>query len=239
MRHLILTGDSHLGCIKRGSELNPDSIHPGRLTFWPLGGGGGARACFHSLDEVAKRVSTNSPRWKNRIFDPSTIREVGNEPIIVVSLPMNTSRILRDYSWVKHVPWQLSTIEFSLSDQVVETLILQDSQFAVDFVLDLKKIWPDVVVVEGPRPFANARFFRTVKPDVIKHIDCQYRRQVSKRLLAAGVFIVTQPSASITSDGTTDLEFDSEDPSDDHHANERYGRMVLEDILAFSERLGK
>ena len=231
MRHIILTGDSHLGPLKRGMMLDR-GIEAATVTFWPLGKGAGARQAF--FDVGAEGVTTHFRSWHNRTYTPDAMAEISPDAVLVVSLPMNTSRILRDYSWHSHAPWRLAKEEIALSDAVVSALIEQDSQYAVEFVLALKKIWPRTAVIEAPRFFRNASYLESQRFEVCRYVDQLYRAQVGDRLGAAGVDVIAQPRETITVDGATDLAYDHENPDDDHHGNAHYGLAALRAVLAYA-----
>lgn len=233
MRTVILTGDSHLGPLKRSMALDP-SLASAPLVFWPLGKGAGAREAF--FDVGLQGVTTTYSKWHNRTFSNQSLAEVSTDALLVVSLPLNTSRILRDYSWNRHVPWRLVKGEIALSDAVVSAMIEQDSQHAINFVIELQRIWNSVAVLEAPRFFRNASYLDHYRFDVCSYIDQTYRAQVSARLHTAGIKIIVQPSETIASDGTTDLAYDHENPDDDHHGNMKYGLATLRAVIDCAAR---
>ncbi|MCF3974710.1 hypothetical protein [Paracoccus salsus] len=237
MKTIILTGDSHLGAIRRGWETLSETGKE-RFAFWPLGKGSGVRVPCHVFNADAGSVTTTPELWRNREFSQKTIAAIDPDAIVVVSLPLNTSRILRDYSWHTHAPWHLATEELALSDQVIAKMIERDSIHAVNLVRDLALIWPALAVVEAPRFFANASYLTAKRLDVCLYVDTVYRQTVRQELAAAGVDVVAQPAATILPQGTTALKYDHPDPADDHHANEAYGRLVLDDIIRYADATG-
>lgn len=236
MKPIIITGDSHLGPIRRGLGLLPKAQQD-RFTFWPLGKGAAVRRQCHAFDADTRTLRTASRSWTNRVFSRETIGAVGSDAVLAVSLPLNTSRILRDYSWETHAPWHLAQDEFALSDRMVEKMIDGDSIHALNMVRDLVRIWPRTAVIEAPRFFANASYLAGRRLDVFRHVDAAYRGRVRGILAAAGIDVIAQPAATVTDEGMTALLFDHHDPQDDHHANEAYGKLALEEIVAYADRL--
>lgn len=236
MRPVIITGDSHLGPIRRGLGLLPEADQD-RFTFWPLGKGGALRSQCHVFDAASQVLRTMSRSWNNRVFSKEAIGAVGPDAVLVVSLPLNSSRILRDYSWETHTPWHLAKDEFALSDRMVERMIDDDSIHALNLVRDLARIWPQTAVIEAPRFFANASYLGRKRLDVCRHVDAAYRDRVRGILAEAGIDVIAQPAATVTDEGMTALSFDHHDPQDDHHANEAYGKLALEEIGAYVDRL--
>lgn len=231
MKHIILTGDSHLGPLRRGLD-SIASKHQNRFTFWPLGKGAAVREKCHKFDSATQVLTTISRSWRNRVFSSETIASEGIDVNVVISLPLNTSRILRDYSWDTHAPWSISRDETALSDAMVDEIIAGDAIHALNMAFDLVKIWPQTAVLEAPRFFSNASYLEGKRIDVFTYIDTIYRKKIRNILNDAGVNVISQPDITITEDGTTALEFDHDDPTDDHHANDSYGKLALEAILA-------
>lgn len=75
--------------------------------------------------------------------------------LLAVSLPINSSRILRDVSWQRHVPWKLKKRrrEIPISDGLIETIIEQDCSKSIAFVKAIALTGIKVVGIEGPRFF--------------------------------------------------------------------------------------
>ena len=232
MKHILFTGDSHLGALKRAFTLD-SSLEEAPLTFWPLGKGGGTRELFFESDSGF--VKTNCPHWRNRVYSEETLSSISEDMLLVVSLPMNTSRILRDHNWVRHAPWRLAHEEIALSDAVISALIEQDSQHCLSFVSALRDVWNHVAVLEAPRLFGNASYLSRTRLDICTYVDASYRAQVSGRLSDEGIDIIPQPSETIGENGTTDLMFDHENNDDDHHANAKYGLIALRAVIDYAK----
>ncbi|RMC36116.1 hypothetical protein C9E81_05270 [Paracoccus alkanivorans] len=214
-------------------------MDPGRfpdVSFLPLGKGSAVPRKFYEHDAEAGIVRTIAPGWQNTEFTAGMQKSSSQRQLLVVSLPLNTSRILRDVSWHTHVPWQLrrSEAETPLSDQLVERLIDQDSRYAIGFMTALIAIGLDAVVLEAPRFFETASYLPRTRLEVCQYIDALYRERVRAGLAAAGVGVIDQPAETISDRGTTRLEYDHEDPRDTHHANALYGQLALDRILSYA-----
>lgn len=239
MRPVILTGDSHLGALKRALDAADDPGLRERVTLWPLGPGGAARQPVHRRDPDSGTVTTIARPWRKRSFSAATLSEPGADALLVVSLPLNTSRILRECSWASHVPWRLAQDdEIPLSEAMMAAMIEADSRHALDFVRDLAALWPATAVLEAPRLFPNADFLARKRAEVCRHVDAAYRAQVRQALEAAGIAVIDQPPETLTPDGMTDLAYDHEDPDDTHHAGTAYGALALQAVLAHAEATG-
>ncbi|GGE25635.1 hypothetical protein SAMN05421774_11057 [Gemmobacter megaterium] len=237
MRSVLLTGDSHLGALRRGADLLEQEVDASRIVFWPLGAGGSARAPVHRFDPEAQTVTTIVPEWRNRSFSAGEIAgAAGKDALLVVSLPLHPTRLLRNHSWHAHAPWRFAQeAQIALSDRMIAAMIDADSRYALQLTRDLARVCPDCAVLEAPRPFSNARYLRRMPVEIALHLDTLYRAQVRAALEQAGIAVIAQPDSSVLPDGTTNLAFDNENPEDDHHANARYGALVLRQILTYAD----
>ena len=231
---IVISGESHLGAIRLGAPAHPD------VAFWPLGAGKPVTSPFFVHDTQAHTVTTTAPRWRNRVFSKDTLTFDGSTALVALSLPLNTSRILRDYSWGTHVPWhmQKSPQEAALSNAVVAAILHQDYQYTIGFVSALLACGIKVVVIEGPHFFDDAPYLQRSRLDVCIYLDALYRKTVRKELAKLGVDVIAQRPETLTEQGLTKSDFDHEDPKDAHHANAKFGTMIFEDILAYGKDNG-
>ena len=231
---IVLTGESHLGAIRRGTADRDD------VTYWPLGMGGSVATPFFTHDVSANAVTTTVSGWRNRTFTKDTLTFGDTQALVGLSMPLNTSRILRDYSWDTHVPWHLkkSDTEAPLSDAVVQATIAQDSDHAVAFVAALQACGIDVVVIEAPHFFESSPYLERMRLDVCAYVDALYRTTVRAKLAAMGVDVIDQPPQTLTPLGSTKAEFSHETPKDTYHASRAFGAMIFKDIIAYGTKAG-
>ncbi len=233
MQPILVIGDSHVAAFRRAQDGIPSDLDKD-IAIEPLGAGSGVLKPFFSVDEDTGEVSTHADGWRNRTFSKELLADENDAtPLIALSLPINTSRILRDFGWHSHAPWQLCEgDELPLSDQAVERLIEQDSQYAVGFAEALKSVGLDVLVIEGPRFFEDAKYLDRNRFEVCQYIDALYRSTVQGKLATAEISVLQQPEETITDYGTTVVDYHVENPNDVHHANASYGRMMLDRLHA-------
>lgn len=238
MSPIILTGDSHLGALRKAQRkglCNSDTSH---ITFWPLGRGGESVKKFFRISDDKLSVETTVAGWKNRKFDTRSLSATERRTTFIVSMPLNTSRVLRDGSWHTHRPWNVEgTGTVAISESLLNQMFFEDCQHSVSFVCELKKLGLSVAVLEGPRFFENAEYLAKFPFDVCQYVDISYRNYVHGLLADANIPVIEQPKSTITEYGTTKLEFDHPDPNDNHHANERYGAIVLEQIINHASQI--
>lgn len=236
MRPVILTGDSHLGALRKAVRSGYESDGLDSVRFWPLGRGGETTNQFFRVSNDKAIVETIVSGWRNRVFSKESLLIDNIEPILILSMPLNTSRILRDFSWNTHSPWAMVKRgrSIAISDSFLRDLFYEDSKYSVAFAEALQNVCDSVVVLEAPRFFRSADYLDNYPFDVCQLIDKKYREFVSGALLDKGIKIINQPKITILDDGTTDLKFDHPDPTDNHHANSEYGKIVLTEILRFA-----
>ncbi|MBF9058679.1 hypothetical protein HKCCSP123_05735 [Rhodobacterales bacterium HKCCSP123] len=240
MRPLALIGDSHIGAMKRAFDGTPGMAGRRKVHFHPFGPGGEAATAFFALSDEGTSVTTRAARWRNLTLDRDSFAgPTGQGAIIALSLPMNTSRVLRGFGWDRHVPWALrgEGDEIPLSDQAVLRIIEQDCGPSVAFARAVASLGLDVIVVEGPRFFAHATYVGRLRREVCREIDRRYRAHVGEALELSGIPVLRQPERTITPDGLTDEAFRHENPKDTHHANADYGRLVMAALIALAAQL--
>lgn len=237
MTRILLTGDSHLGCLKRTYDAEAGDAFK-EISFAPLGRGGLCVTEFFALDQEAETVEITAEEWNKERYAKAELS--GADPtLVVVSMPLNTSRIQRETAWHRFVPWQLKQDpkEVGLSSAALEEMFVQDSHYAVEFAGALKSIGVEVAVLEAPRFFENAPYLKKRRFEVSQHVEAAYRAHVSARLKAHGVPIIEQPSNTIGKTGCTLPQFDHENPNDVHHGNTAYGRLALLSVLDYAKTL--
>lgn len=237
MTSVIFTGDSHLGALKRGSDILDDDQQRQRLVFQPLGTGAEAAKPVHVFDAASGEVRITAASWQKRVFSRNAIAEFGTDAAVIVSLPFQSQRLLRLHAWQKFVPWKFAEAEFALSDQMVQAMAAEACFPALAFVRDVHKIWPRTYVLESPRLFANSVWFRKFRPEVVRHVDRLFRDHARSTLLGMGVGVIDQSTETVDADcGLTAPAFDHENPADDHHANAAFGRIAVTAVLERVDR---
>lgn len=230
---IVLTGESHLGAIKRGAPENPTVL------YWPLGPGGQVVTPFFDYNAEANSVRITAPNWRKMSYSKDSLTFDGTQALLALSMPLNTSRILRDHDWVTHVPWHLvqSPDEAPLSDAVVAAILEQDYRYSIAFVEALLACGIQVVVIEGPHFFEHARYVKRMRLDVVTYIDTQYRETVIAKLAHLGVDVIRQRSETLTHQNSTKKKFKHESSTDQHHASAKYGTLVYEDLIAYAAKV--
>jgi hypothetical protein len=222
-----MVGDSHLGAIKRAYDVAP----VGQIAFRPIGAGSIVYEKFFRVDEAKGKVIVKTRRL-GQIRLPLDTEDTGADAVYAISLPLNTSRILRDYDWRNYVPWNLvrKASEKPLSDEAVLRLIRSDTDRAIAFAEALADRGLEVIVIEAPMFFEDAPYLSRQRLDVCLEVARRYCDYVIGRLSARKIRVARQPRSTLTKDGTTDMAYHHEKPNDIHHGNTIFGVAMLQEI---------
>ena len=237
MSPILLTGDSHLGALKHAQDFQDDP-RIGELEFLPLGQGYGSLINFFEVDKAAQTVAITHEEWEKHSFSQQSLNKDGDFKLLVVSMPINSSRILRDCSWHRHVPWSMKkgAKEAPLSDALVQSIIQHDCAKSIEFMTALASVGIKVAVIEGPRFFDHARYLQRKRIDVCLEIERRYRSFARDKLNAVGIDVIAQPPETISQVGTTHPDFRHLNPKDRHHANAEYGRLACLAVLEYADQ---
>ena len=238
MSRIVLTGDSHLGALKHAQDLKQDSRIAG-LEFQPLGNGFVSLLDFFTANSVEKSVKVTHSKWNNLIFSEKELNKDEDFQLLAVSLPINSSRILRDVSWQRHVPWKFKKRrrEIPISDGLIETIIEQDCSKSIAFIKAITLTGIKVFAIEGPRFFEHAPYLKRKRIEVCADIEQRYRSYASQKLADVGIGVIEQPTQTITKIGTTHHDYRHPDPRDEHHGNALYGHLVCDAIVDYADCL--
>jgi hypothetical protein len=230
MKPIVFVGDSHLAAIKLAHDAAPDS----RIAFRPFGPGNIVRDNFFSIDDAKRRIIVRSPHFGNIVLP----LHAAPDAVYAVSLPLNTSRILRDYDWRNYVPWNFvrNPWERPLSDEAVSRLIESDAGRAIAFAKALAGLATKVMVIEAPTFFEDAPYLAQFRLDVCVEIAQRYCNYVIGRLSEAQIDVVRQPTSTLSELGTTKMAYNHKKPKDVHHANVKFGRMMLRKTMRMADR---
>lgn len=240
MRPILITGDSHVAAVYLGFSEDARREDHRNIVFWPLGAGTMVQTEFYRLEPENGVVQTTLPKRKHadlddRTFSVEKVRIGGRDPVVVVSMPMNRQRFVREGGFQTHVPWSMvkSDDEAPISDRALEAMMRDDVARALSFVRDLKQIGLEVAVMDAPVQFRHARLLNTARPDVILHVGDRFQRFVRAELAAMGIPLITQPPQVIAEDGMMDAAYRHDDPKDQHHGNAAYGKLMMARIKDF------
>jgi hypothetical protein len=240
MSRIVLTGDSHLGAIKRAQDSGDDP-RLADIDFLPLGVGSVSLTDFFQVDQAARNVKVTHKKWNNVTFSQQMLNNNEGLKLLVLSLPINSTRLLREHSWHRHVPWRLKKHdrEIPLSDAVIRTIIEQDCTKSIEFAKALHMVGIKVAVMEGPRFFTDAPHLARKRVEVCADIEQRCREFAHAQIQNANIPLIKQPAKTIDPAGNTKAEFRHIAPKDFTHGNAAYGQLAGAAILDVASKINE
>jgi len=234
MRDVFLTGDSHTAALRRGqTAIEADGGWPQdlRLTIQPLGGGHLTREPF--FIDRGDHAEITAVEYRRRFDRLPLEHAAGADTVYGFSAPLHSARIWRHPDWQNYAPAAMALPGTPVSSGMVSRLVLADQKYVLDLLALMTRIGRRVFVIEAPYPFHHHPALRKSPAAVVRHLDRAYRAIVRSELARLEVPVVAVPQ-DCTEDGFMRSEYGQ--PGDHHHGNERYGRTMMSEILAFLDR---
>jgi hypothetical protein len=222
MKRLVILGDSHLGALKRGLDKLIESnlqFDFSVIDFHPIANGKGMSRNFFSV--VADKIIFN-----NRARSEFSL--TGCDKIVYLSGPIHSTRLISYISWTFKGDSQAVDIDKVYSSGFLESVILNDCGFMLNFINVLQNNGYLVGVIEAPAPFTSTAFFRRNSAATIKYIDWKYRSFVKGFLIQNNVEIIELPRDCLDSNG---FMLDIYRGGDSTHANDVYGVRMMKLII--------
>lgn len=155
------------------------------------------------------------------------------DDLYVFSSILHSARSYSNAAWKTFCPWQCAAANpdlHSVSSAVLRTWIQAEVQCRYDLLIKLKDHGYNVAVVEPPKPLRRVPGRHGIRPDVLLAVDQFHRRLVTRMLRDAGVEVISVPDHT-HADGFTVAAYESSDPRDVHHGNERFGVEMMDRVV--------
>ncbi len=234
MRNVFVTGDSHTAALRRGqTAIEADGGWPQdvRLAIQPLGGGHLTREPF--FIDRGDHAEITAVEYRRR-FDRLPLEDADDPGTFYgFSAPLHSARIWRHPAWQNHAPAAMKVPGTPVSSGMITQIVLDDQRYVIDLLALMTRIGRRVFVIEAPYPFRHHPALRKTPAAIVRHLDRAYRAIVRRELARLEVAVVGVPQGC-TEDGFMRPEYAQ--PGDHHHGNERYGRTMMTEILAFLDR---
>ncbi len=237
MPDILLTGDSHTAALRKGQiaiEVEGQWPERLRLAIRPLGGGHlTCEPFFIDRGDHAEITVAAYRRQMQRL--PMDDDPPGT--IYGLSAPLHSVRLWRHPAWQTFVPAAMAGAVSGtpVSSGMLQRLVLEDQRNVLDLVSLLKRLGKRVFVVEAPYPFRHHPAMRKTSRDLVRFVDGFYRDLVRRELMRLAVPVVAVPARCVEDGFMLDLYAQ---PGDHHHGNQRYGRIMMDEVLAFLDREG-
>lgn len=231
MTDVLLFGDSHTAALRRGQLAIeaaggwPEDVS---LAVRPLGGGHLATEPFFA--DRGDHAEVTLPEYR-RQFDRLPCADDPPDRVYGVSALLHPVRVWRGAAWQDFAPADMAMPGVApVSSGTIRRLALADQQPMLDLVALLRRIGRHVFAVEAPHPFRHHPALRKTPAAVVMRVDRLYRATIRAELDRLGVPVVHVPARCLDADGFTLAEFGQ--PGDPHHGNERYGAVMMGEVLA-------
>lgn len=247
---LFILGDSHTMCLAEALRLacGPANRPP---TGTPVAVGlmfpfSRTMAPFHLVRDG--RVAFADPEATGRLaaLTGSAAFLPAGQARYAITMVYTTSLILWRSAWFWCRPWRVAKPGLGVvSDAVMAAIADRHFVHVVAFLDALKAAGADALVIESPPPRSDDRSLATgrVERDAIIEIERLTRARIDERLAGLGVDVVRCPPESYAGAPRNSLLRDDLRnirppglPVDTHHANRRYGEMMLRAVHAHLDR---
>ena len=233
MPDILLTGDSHTAALRQGQiAIETEGLWPEgvRLAIRPLGGG--HLTCEPFFVDRGDHAEITTAAYRRQV-QRLPMDDDPRETIYGISAPLHSVRLWRHPAWQSFAPAAMAVEGTPVSSGMIQRLVLEDQRHVLGLLALLKRLGKRVFVVEAPYPFHQHPALRKTSRDLIRFVDGLYRNLIRRELARLAVPIVAVPNGCVE-DGFM-LEHYAR-PGDHHHGNQRYGQLMMDEVLAFLDR---
>lgn len=238
MTEILVVGDSHVASIAEAVGQLPESgssieakIRVGMLFSCPR-----TLSTFHRVSDDGV---TLVDRAAVRRLAQSTGRTVINHQPGVIwafALGTTTTHFLRSATWTRYAPAAIADRfnRLPLSSGAAETICSEYAGPALQFYADVVACGVSPLCVLAPPPRTDDKVLARGQPlELFLAVDNLLRAYVTERLRAIGVRCLEPPEASYGRQQMLRADLGAE--GDAHHANTKYGALVVPMILEAAE----
>ena len=232
--HVLITGDSHTAAVKRGLNLlEAEGGIPEDFEIEVIGLGGGQ----HMLDpffEVRGDVAVMThPTFAKRL--PVMPVPGANErgTVYVWCGLFHFAKAWRDRTWIDFRPVTLQGRGAPVSMGLITETALDWFKHSLDLLRLIRESGARVVVMETPRPFHHHWALKRIPVDVVAEIDRHLQRLMLGELDARSLELVRIPASCLDDHGFMLPEWRNEVETDEHHANQQFGAMMIQQLCAY------
>lgn len=229
---ILITGDSHTGPLQRGLHLlqrdAPAKLAGHEIVVRPLGGGHLLPFPFFKAREDHLHIT--QPEYQVRL-KRLPLPDVTGVDWYGVSAPLHTARVFRHEQWRDYALEGEGGDGIPVSGALLARLVDDDQRHVMAFMKALAALGLRPFAIEGPRPFRHHPAVPVVGAARIARIDGFYRARMLEWLRTEGFPVVRIPGTLVQADGYM-VDAMRKGPDDAHHCNEKFGRRMIEEMLA-------
>lgn len=236
---VYLCGNSHLGALAKGlRELQSQGTAKDLdIVIAPFGTGAVEVEPFSEATDGGVRLIAEEYRQ-------NLVKRCGSEvmsPDHLWGLCVGThnSRLYRNALWRRSRPNHLAgERDQPISEGLLAAMIEADQRHVKAFFLQLQQAGVPFFLISAPHPKkGHEKTVERAGLDTMLHIDAEARNSMTSWAAANDIDIITPPEESVGEDGFLRDEFEQKiSPAgrlDAHHANEKYGILMMQKVIAY------
>lgn len=231
---LLITGDSHTAALKRGLKaLEAQGRLPEGFDVQVVGLGGGQHmiAPFFEVDRGVARMT--HPTFVKRVPELPVPTPAGQAVVYGWCGLFHFAKAWRDKSWVNFRPSTVPGETTPVSMGLISETVMEWFKQQLDLLHVVRKSGARVLVIETPRPFRHHWALKRIPAEIVLAVD-QYCQQImSAELLARGIELVRMPAGCTDDMGFMNPEWRHEEETDEHHGNEQFGALMIEQTCQY------
>lgn len=232
IKNLVVFGDSHVAALRKGLDnlAGRDGFSPETtITMLPLCRGGVLRSAFF-------HVRDGAIHFDDCMID--RLPDTGGTTIYCFSGNAHTARVVREINWSSHAPAPVAKYETPISAAMLRDIFSYDQRYMLTLLDTMRQLGLQVFIVEAPHLFRHNAVFAKARKEVLLHIDREYRAFIRHELAQRNVDLVSVPEACLDDEGFMLDKYRSPKAGDNHHANPRFGEVMMGEILAYLKKAG-
>jgi hypothetical protein len=241
---IALLGDSHIVALGNAlaelpaaeREFNGTQVKVTKNFSFP----DALRPFFQVKDESIAFTSPTTREEMRRTFGRTAIDSSFRDTILAISMPFTTIRVVRHKTWRTQFPIALGARPRlnGVSSAVMYEMTVRHYQHILSFFKALKDAGHTVLAVSGPPPRLDDPRVARYKPDIVLAADAAVRGIMMSELEKIGVPVVLPPEETYVGPSRTGgLREEYYNMRDRHHANVRYGKLMLAKVIAEASAL--
>jgi hypothetical protein len=251
---ILLIGDSHVRALGSSYNLLPveqrrslqqkigyESIKFGQLFSVPLL----VKPFFRVIDPGLELTDTDARAKLSELSGRDVFAANDRENVYCFSMAFTTTLILRDIVWRNYCPssvWARGK-GTAISEAVLQSIIRAHFKWVLDFHRALSAAGICVISIESPPPRSDdLSIARGARADVVLEVDRIARLTIAACLAEIGMPVVRAPSECYQGaecSGFLKAEYAEMSNGDLHHANSRFGTLMLPLVLAKAAAIAK
>jgi len=240
---LVVLGDSHAWALKTGLENWRRERHDGcphdvRIEMFV----DGDMAATPFFERGEDRITFSDVKTRNALraaLGRPYVSADDRGTVFALQLAYSTTRLVRSETWRHFRPWRVTpdNDQQPVSDAVIRAMALERDRFVLDLFRELLALDIRCVAIGAPPLDAGEVAHGYAGPATMLEVDRLARDAVSDRLREMGISLVLPPAE--TYDGQPGHSFLEPGMSfqDALHANERFGRLMIERVVAEASTL--